>query len=125
MALSRQAAEIAAEIRLHDWSDAPYRADRAGHQRSMDGNNPTIPQLSPDQTDVVKLNVMWVSAQALAYADPNFDVYEFAEACEVNPRFIYTNRGSKNGVISNGLRRDADGYHRPGTYSSAPAEASA
>jgi hypothetical protein len=26
------------------------------------------------------MNVMWVVAQVLGYADPNFDVYEFAEA---------------------------------------------
>jgi hypothetical protein len=125
MALSRQAAEIAAEIRLHDWSDAPYRADRAGHQRSFDGNNPTIPQLSPQETDVVRLNVMWVNAQVLAYSDPNFNVYEFAEACRVNRKHIYTSRGTKNGMISCGLRLDAGGYHRPGTYSSEPAEPSA
>ena len=34
--LSRRALEFAAEISSHDWSDAPYRLDRAGHQRSKD-----------------------------------------------------------------------------------------
>lgn len=36
MALSRLAQEFAAEIANHDWSDAPYRTDRAGHQNSDD-----------------------------------------------------------------------------------------
>jgi hypothetical protein len=31
MGLSRPARELAAEINHHDWSDAPFRADRAGH----------------------------------------------------------------------------------------------
>jgi hypothetical protein len=34
MALSRLAEAFAAEICNHDWSDAPWRADRAGHDRS-------------------------------------------------------------------------------------------
>ncbi|WP_433507289.1 hypothetical protein ACQP04_12975 [Pseudonocardia halophobica] len=120
MALSRLAAEFAAEIKNHDWSDAPYRADRAGHQRAFDGNNPTIPQLGPRETEILELNVMWVAAQVLAHRDPNFDVYEFAEACGIAPRLIYTSRGRKSGGIINGLRQDDGGFHRPGTYSSAP-----
>jgi len=124
MVLSRQAAEFAAEIRLHDWSDSPYRADRAGHQRSMDEERPTVKQLNADETDCVKLNVMWVAAQVLSYSDPNFDAHEFAEACGVSHGFIYTNRGSKSGVITAGLRSDQGGFHRPGTYTSALPEPS-
>jgi hypothetical protein len=57
---------------------------------------------------------MWVTAQVLAYADPNFDVYEFAEACGVETK---TRRGSLDGTISAGLRRGDDGrYCRPGTW---------
>lgn len=123
MALSRLAAEFAAEIKNQDWSDAPYRADRAGHQRRMDGNNPTIPQLADDETGILKLNIMWNTAQVLAHRDPNFDVYEYAEACGIAHRHIYTSSGRKSGGITAGLRTDAGGYHRPGTYSSAPPDA--
>ncbi|NMH97965.1 hypothetical protein [Pseudonocardia acidicola] len=119
MALCRLAAEFAAEIKQQDWSDAPYRADRAGHQRWMDGNNSTIPQLSESETDILKLNIVWNTAQVLAHQDPNFDVYEYAEACGVAARHIYTKSGRKSGGIINGLRQDEGGYHRPGTYSSA------
>ena len=35
--LSQMAQDFAAEIAGHDGSGAPYRADRAGHQRSFDG----------------------------------------------------------------------------------------
>ena len=79
MALSRLAEAFAAEIRNHDWSDAPWRADRAGHDRSTDSNTGEQ-QLLPHETEIVRLNATWVTAQVLAYMDPNFDVYEFAEA---------------------------------------------
>lgn len=120
MALSRLAAEFAAEIKQQDWSDAPFRPDRAGHQRWMDGNNPAIRQLESDETDILKLNIMWNTAQVLAHRDPNFDVYEYAEACGIANRHIYTSSGRKSGGITGGLRQDEGGYHRPGTYSSAP-----
>jgi hypothetical protein len=116
MALSRLAQQFADEIRNHDWSDAPYRIDRAGHQRSMDGPNNTTPQLIPQQTDNVRTNVMWVAAQVLGFNDPNFDVYEFAEACGVDTR---TSSGRpKSGHITSGLRRrHLDGrWAVPGTY---------
>jgi len=48
-----------AEINYHDWSDAPFRLDRAGHQRDHDGNRATPPVAhrvrdgqSPYQRDV-------------------------------------------------------------------------
>ncbi len=63
------------------------------------------------------MNVMWVAAQALGYADPNFDEYEFAQACGVE---IHTSHGRTNGGIAAGLRRTEGRYHRPGTYSPDP-----
>jgi hypothetical protein len=46
------------------------------------------------------MNVMWVVAQVLGYADPNFDVYEFAEARGVP---TMTSSGRKSGNIINGI----------------------
>lgn len=113
MALSRLAEAFAAEIRNHDWSDAPFRADRAGHDRAHDSNIYGVEQLLPYQTDTVRLNAMWVTAQVLGYMDPNFDVYEFAEAAGVN---ILTSRGERNGVIRAGVRIVDGRYCRPGTW---------
>lgn len=58
---------------------------------------------------------MWVVAQVLGHRDPNFDEYEFAEACGVDTR---TRSGRpRSGHIAYGLRRDAGGcYDRPGTW---------
>ncbi|MET8278372.1 hypothetical protein [Micromonospora sp. NPDC005174] len=114
MPLSRLAQQFADEIRQHDWSDAPYRADRAGHNRADDARNyPHLPQLAPRETDTVRMNVMWVAAQVLGYNDPNMDVYEFAEACGVDTR---TPSGHpRSGVITAGLRKTFNGgYVRPG-----------
>lgn len=112
MTLSRLAREFAAEIANHDWSDAPYRADRAGHNRSTDNRGTDI--LTPLETDVVRMNVMWVTAQVLGHADPNFDEYEFAQACGVN---TLTRTGRQDGSISAGLRKTSSGrYCRPGTW---------
>lgn len=110
MALSRIAALHAAEIAEHDWSDAPYRADRAGHDRTTDTKAPEK-ILDAKETRIVRMNVMWVTAQVLGYMDPNFDVYEFAEACGVD---IHTRTGRINGGIAAGTRRNEDGtYQRP------------
>jgi hypothetical protein len=113
MALSRRAREFAAEIRLQDWSDAPYRVDRAGHDRRTD-SKPSPEQLTPAETNRVRMNAVWVVAQVLAYSDPNFDVYEFAEACGVDTK---NSDGSSNGGIAYGLRRHhvTGNYPRPGT----------
>ena len=95
MPLSRLAREFAAEIAQHDWSDAPYRADRAGHDRSIDSKRPAE-HLDERNTDCVRLNVTWVAGQVLAHADPNFDILEFAKAAgctELRP-----------GVLNAGLR---------------------
>lgn len=113
MALSRIAREFAAEIKNHDWSDAPYRADRAGHDRSRD-RSASATALGESETYKVRMNVMWVVAQVLGYQDPNFDEYEFAEACALNTR---TSRGARDGSIREGLRiNDAGRYAKPGTW---------
>jgi hypothetical protein len=113
MVLSRLAREFADEIRHHDWSDAPFREDRAGHQREHDGRNAASQQLTEPETASVRTNVMWVVAQVLGHADPNFDPYEFAEWCGVN-----TNTPSgrpKSGHITAGLRsNERGGYDEPG-----------
>jgi hypothetical protein len=113
MALSRLAAQFAAEINLQDWSDAPHRADKAGHRNEHD--RPPAKRLSPEETDNIRKNVMWVTAQVLGYNDPNFDEYEYARACGVNTS---TPSGRPNsGEIRYGLRIDGAGrYQRPGTY---------
>lgn len=113
MTLSRLAQQHADEIRNHDWSDAPWRIDRAGHRRETDTNRGNE-AFGPDETARIRMNVMWVTAQVLAYNDPNFDVYEFAEACGVDTR---TRSGRpKDGGILAGLRQLNGRYARPGTW---------
>ncbi|KAA1246253.1 hypothetical protein F0Q45_23445 [Mycobacterium simiae] len=104
--LSRRALEFAAEISSHDWSDAPYRLDRAGHQRRTDSRSRNSDQkpLNTEETYHVLTNVVWVVAQVLQYEDPNFDVYEFAVACGVPRSITHRTNGSRSGVLSNGLR---------------------
>ena len=102
--LSRLAQEFADEIRNHDWSDAPYRLDRAGHRRDVDHTGG--PQLSPREADAVRTNVMWVSAQVLKHADPNLDLHEYAEACGVPRRITHNRDGQPSGAISAGIRFD-------------------
>lgn len=107
MSLSRIAAEHAAEIRQHDWSDAPWRADRAGHDRRVDTHRGSQ-VLSTNETDFVRLNVMWTTAQVIAHNDPNFDIVEFAEACGVAEK--------RPGVLKAGLRQREGVYDVPGTW---------
>jgi hypothetical protein len=82
--LSRLAQEFADEIKLHDWSDAHSRFDRAGHQHEDDAVGRRAAQLSPDEARKVHANAMLVAAQVLAHADHNFRIKEFATACGVN-----------------------------------------
>jgi hypothetical protein len=111
--LSRIAQEFAAEIANHDWSDAPYRLDRAGHSRADDTNRgPRV--LSPDEADHVRTNVMWVTAQVLLHADPNLDPHEFAEACGVPRRITHNRDGRPSGGITAGLRMSDGRALRPG-----------
>lgn len=105
--LSRLAREFAAEIRQHDWSDAPWRIDRAGHDRQID-TKAGDEQLSPRETDNVRLNVAWVTAQVLGHADPNLNITEFADACGVLE--------DRAGILKAGLRAWNGRYAKPGTY---------
>lgn len=107
--LSRDAQEWADEIRNHDWSDAPYRTDRAGHQRDHDGRNRTERVLTASETGAVRLNVIFVASQILSFRDPNFDVLEFARAAgDANV--------TKSALLS-GLRwRDAGVLAEPGVW---------
>ncbi|MFF2513002.1 hypothetical protein [Streptomyces sp. NPDC058086] len=56
-------------------------------------------------------------AQTLGFSDPNFDVYEFAEACGVN---TLTQRGAKDGGIAAGFRTWHGQHARPGTWTFDP-----
>ena len=101
--LSRIATAFAEEISNHDWSDSPYRLDRAGHHREDDSNRGSR-VLEPMQTACVQGNVVFVTAQVLEYMDPNLDLHEFAEACGL-PRTMTHNRdGRRSGGITAGLR---------------------
>lgn len=100
--LSRLAREFAAEISSHDWSDAPYRFDRAGHQRHWDSR--PSEQLESDESENVLLNVMAVTAQVLRNLDPNLDLHEFAEACGVPRSRRVNSDGKPSGFITSGLR---------------------
>ena len=103
MVLSSRAAHFAAEIAAHDWSDAPWRVDRAGHRRDADSKAPNT-VLDDKETDRVRTNVMWVTAQVFAHEDPTFDVHEYAAACGVSPSMRLRSDGSPSGGITAGLR---------------------
>ncbi len=104
--LSRIVQEFAAQIRTHDWSDAHERLDRAGHQRKNDPRSASLEPLTPEQTDRVGTNVMWVTAQVLLHADPQLDLQEYAAACGV-PRWITHNSdGKPSGTIKAGIHFD-------------------
>ncbi|WP_280420030.1 hypothetical protein [Nocardia carnea] len=100
MALSRLAQEFADEIRNHDWSDAPFRFDRAGHSRATDTNKGEE-VLTAAQTVSVKENVWAVVTQVLLHRDPNLDIYEFAEACGLDTR---TRSGHRDGSFEAAIR---------------------
>ena len=113
--LSRIALEFAAEIANHDWSDAPYRLDRAGHQREHDSNRGTN-VLTLEETDAVRTNVMWVTAQVLLHADPNLNLLEYAQACRVPHWMTHRRDGTPSGALSAGIRKNPDGsIHKPGS----------
>jgi hypothetical protein len=117
MTLSRIAAEFAAEIRNHDWSDAPYRRDRAGHDRSNDSRRAAdVKQLNAAETAAVRTNVVWVTAQVLLHADPNLNVLEFAEACGVERSFLYRSDGKPSGGLMAGIRQVDGKIARPGSW---------
>ncbi|MDQ6933895.1 MAG: hypothetical protein M3130_01095 [Actinomycetota bacterium] len=103
--LSRIAREFAAEIANHDWSDAPWRLDRAGHRREIDTNR-GLQVLTAEEADHVRTNVMWVVAQVLLHSDPNLDLHEFAGACGVPRRITHNSDGRPSGGIPAGIRTD-------------------
>lgn len=110
--------DMAAEIKQHDWSDAPYRLDRAGHRREDDSNRGSD-HLTETEADNVRINVMWVAAQVLKYQRPDLDVHEFAEACGTPDSFRLRRDGSPSGMIDAGIRFDHEvgngQVQRPGT----------
>lgn len=121
MALSGRARDMAAEIRLHDWSDAHSRLDRAGHQHDNDSPSKRQRQLTPEETDYVRMNVVWVTGQALLYEDPTLNFAEYAEACGVSGRLLRNKDGAYSGALWSGIRLEptptGEVTHRPGTYS--------
>lgn len=105
--LSRLARAFAAEIRGHDFSDSPYRLDRAGHQRDAESpSKRSDQQLTAEETDFVRANVMFVTAQVLKYLDPNLDLHEYAAACGVPRSITHRTNGSPSGAITYGIRWD-------------------
>jgi hypothetical protein len=103
--LSRLQREFAAAIASQDWSDAPYRLDRAGHQRDDDRPGRRVEKpLSPTETDCVRTNVMWAVAQVLKHEDPKMDLHVFAAACGVPRSITHRTNGSRSDAITYGLR---------------------
>lgn len=100
--LSTIAQRLADEIRAQDWSDAHSRADGARHDRQFDRTRAV--QLDADETEIVRMNVIWVVGQALADDDPNFDVRSFAEEAGANGRWLQNKDGSPNRGLESGLR---------------------
>ena len=100
--LSTMAQSLADEIAAQDWSDAHSRADGARHNRETDRTQ--SPQLSVHETDTVRVNAMWVVAQALSDHDPNFDVDVFADAAGVSKSYRLRKDGTPSGAISAGIR---------------------
>jgi len=100
--LSTIAQALANEISAQDWTDAPYRIDGARHDRNFDRT--TSRQLSPEEGEYIRLNVMWVAGQALQENDPNFDIHTFAEACGVPRQYRIGRDGKPSGIIKYGLR---------------------
>lgn len=116
--LTRDQQKRAAEIRAQDWSDAPFRRDRAGHRWEDDSPSKQTVRLDQTQTENLLWNVVVNAAQVYAYEDPNFDVYVFGEACGLPRHMLYNNRGGRDGGLEAGIRKSsADGSpSRPGPY---------
>lgn len=116
MTLSSLAADFAAEINAHDWSDATSRFDRAGHRRENDTHRGPDP-LKPDQADYVKVNVAAVAAQVLGYTEgEDFDPHEFFFYAGVARRFRLTSSGRQSGAVTAGLRiNPGPRYDTPGS----------
>jgi len=87
-------------------------------RRDTDTKRPAT-VLSEMETDAVRTNVMWVTAQVLLHADPNLDPHEYAVACGVPRRITHTTHGDPSGTITSGIRKDDGRVHRPGAWSAA------
>ncbi|SKZ39448.1 Uncharacterised protein [Mycobacteroides abscessus subsp. massiliense] len=115
--LSRIASEFAAEIAYHDWQDAPWRLDRAGHQRDQESPSKRSEKwLKADEAENVRTNVMWVTAQVLKHLDPNLDLHEYAEACDVPRRITHRSNGSRSDAIRYGIRGNGESADAPGAH---------
>lgn len=114
--LSRLAQEFAAEIANHDWSDAPYRLDRAGHHREHDSNRGSKFLENPEDVDRIRTNVMWVTAQVLMHSDPNLKILEYAEACGIPTSITHNRDGRPSGILGAGIRRRDDQVATPGPW---------
>ena len=127
-ALTARERHLAAEIRAHDWSEAPYRATGTAHAPSGDGNGSdggspgsAAPRLSPEEAERVRVNVMWVVAQCLGYEDPEFNPDAFAEAAGVTRDYRCTPFGGRSAIVREGLRVGTDGsYDTPGSGPGGP-----
>ena len=116
--LSVMASQLADEVRNHDWSDAPYRFDRAGHQRDFDSPGKRSAQvLDERETTILVANVAAVLAQVLRHNDPNLPLQEFFEACGVSHRLTRTSSGRESGALKAALRwTEPDVPAKPGGY---------
>ncbi|MCR5977479.1 hypothetical protein GDN83_06950 [Gordonia jinghuaiqii] len=117
MTLSFLAAHMAAEINAHDWSDAPYRFDRAGHRREKDTpSRRSGLALTADETQLVKANAAMVAAQVIGYLEgESFDPHEFALMAGVSREIRLTARGQRSGSIDAALRKDNGCFDTPGS----------
>ncbi|NMM91860.1 hypothetical protein B2J88_47575 [Rhodococcus sp. SRB_17] len=118
MTLSRLAQEFADEIKQHDWSDAPWRIDRAGHDRETDTKaKPQV--LGTEETNRLRWNVVLVTAQVLKYSDPNLELTEFAIACGL-PADMTGTISRPNGGLAAGIRSNhahpVPQLAKPGTW---------
>ena len=104
------ARSLADEIANHDWSDAPWRIDRAGHQFDDDPPSKRARRrLTPHEASWVRTNVMLVTAQALLQVDPSVDLYEYAEACAIPEHLLRNPDGSRCEIVQHGIRWNDDG----------------
>jgi hypothetical protein len=117
MTLSPLAAHFGAEINAHDWRDAPFRFDRAGHRWETDTHRGTE-VLPPDQVDCVKANVAAVVAQVLGYTEgaSSFDPHEFFLYAGVARDIRLTRGGRQSGAVTASLRINmGPRYDTPGS----------
>ena len=131
-ALTARERHLAAEIRAHDWSEAPYRATGTAHAPTGDGSGSgsgsgdgspgsAAPRLSQEEAERVRVNVMWVVAQCLGYEDPEFNPDAFAEAAGITRDYRCTPFGGPSAIVREGLRVGTDGsYDTPGSGRGGP-----